>query len=184
MCKLTRGEVISCEYQRVGQQTGKSPAYQFLLLRAMAVVSLLLILFCFPSAQCCTDKRLLDTPSLALLGSREGCTGHRHTVVEPDPLFPLCWYAAWRQVSSLDEMLFPVAGSCIRSSPQRTAKTPGSASQCLAGGFCTPFVGLTQGLPHRAVSWPTDRRATQKRSAGAGHQPYRNCAQCDVKSLC
>lgn len=149
----------------------------------MAVVSLLLILFCFSSAWCHTDKRLLDTLSLVLLGSREGSSGHRHTAVEPDSLFPLCWYAAWRQVSSLDEMLFPMGGSCIRSSPQRTTKTPGSSSQCLAGGFCTAFVGLIQGLPHRSVSWPTDRKATQKRSAGVGHQPYRNCVQCDVKLL-
>lgn len=95
----------------------------------MAVLSLLLILSCFPKERCrCrTDDVLLVAPALAHPGGGNGCSGRRHAAVEPDPLFQLCWYAAWRRVSPLDEMLFPVAGSCIRSSPLRTAEPPASA---------------------------------------------------------
>ncbi|EOA96902.1 hypothetical protein Anapl_14198 [Anas platyrhynchos] len=77
--------------------------------------------------RCRTDDVLLVAPALAHPGGGNGCSGRRHAAVEPDPLFQLCWYAAWRRVSPLDEMLFPVAGSCIRSSPLRTAEPPASA---------------------------------------------------------
>lgn len=100
--------VISLAYQRVGQQTGKSQAYLFVLCIAMPALSLLLILPHFPKecCGCCTDQGLLVAPSLVPLGSGEGYCGQKHAVAEPDPPFHLCWYAAWSRVSSLDEMFF------------------------------------------------------------------------------
>lgn len=150
--KLTHGEVICWAYQRVGQQTGKSQAYLFLLWRAMPVLSLLLILSRFPKewCRCCTDEGLLVAPSLVPVGSGDSCCGQRHAAAEPDPLFHLCWYAAWSRISPLDEMLFPVAGSCIRSSPQRTAELPGSSLPAPGRVLFHSFRGLHPGssLPH------------------------------------
>lgn len=106
--KVNPWRVISVAYQRVGQQTGKSQAYLFVPWTAMPVLSLLLILSHFPKecCGCCTDQGLLVASSLVPLGSGEGCCGQNHAVAEPDPLFHLCWYAAWSRVSSLDEMPF------------------------------------------------------------------------------
>lgn len=147
MHKVVHGEAVSWAYQRVGQQTGKSQAYLFLLWTAMPVLSLLLILSCFPKkrCRCITDEGLLVAPSLAPLGGGDGCCGQRHAAAEPEPLFHLCWYAAWSPVSSLDEMLFPVAGSCIRSSPQRTAEPPGSSQPVPGGVLSHSFHGLYPG---------------------------------------
>lgn len=181
MHKVVHGEAISWAYQRVGQQTGKSQAYLFLLWTAMPVLSLLLILSCFPKkrCRCITDEGLLVAPSLAPLGGGDGCCGQRHAAAEPEPLFHLHWYAAWSPVSSLDEMLFPVAGSCIRSSPQRTAEPPGSSQPVPGGVLSHSFHGLYQVAPCHAVSCSTERTAMHSPSAGASHWPYiKLCTMC------
>lgn len=86
------------------------------------------LLFPKKLCQCYVDKGLLGAPSLALLGGRDGCCGQKHSAAEPDPLFHLCCYAAWSRVTSLDEMLFPVAqvASEVHRRGQLSHQTPAS----------------------------------------------------------
>lgn len=182
MPKLTHGEAIGWAYQRVGQKTGKSQAYLFLLWTAMPVLSLLLILSRFPKERCgasqmkgCWLPLSLPPLEVEMVAVVEG--------MQQQSQIPSSTYAGmqlgansapWMRCSFL---WLEVASEVDRRGQLRH---PAAAQPAPGRVLLHSCRGL---VPCHAVSCSTERTTTHHPSAGAGHWPYRSCAQRAFKLL-